>query len=72
MLEESGIPTVIVAVKAFKTRMQMMTLPRTLLTPHLMGRPIGKPGDIATQRKVIQTALNLLHTAEQSGTIIDF
>jgi hypothetical protein len=72
MLEESGIPTVIVAVKAFKKRMQMMTVPRVLLTPHLMGRPMGRPGDNATHRKVIQSALALLASAEQGGTIVDF
>ncbi|MCP4688041.1 MAG: hypothetical protein GY859_08330, partial [Desulfobacterales bacterium] len=45
LLEESGIATVIVAVQAFETRMRMMALPRTVLTPHLIGRPFGAPGD---------------------------
>ncbi len=72
LLEEAGIPTVIVAVKSFQTRMQMMSVPRALLTPHLMGRPIGRPGDLEQQRKVIQAALQLLETADHGGTIIDF
>lgn len=72
MLEEAGTPTVIVAVQAYRKRLEMMTVPRALLTPHLMGRPIGRPGDIEQQHKVIQAALQLLETADQGGTIIDF
>jgi hypothetical protein len=72
MLEEVGIPTVIVAVQSFRKRLEMMTVPRALLTPHLMGRPIGRPGDREQQRRVIEAALHLLETADQGGTIIDF
>ena len=72
MLEEAGIPTVIVAVQSFRKRLEMMTVPRALLTPHLMGRPIGRPGDRKQQRRVIQAALQLLETADQGGTLIDF
>ena len=72
LIEEAGIPTVIVAVKAFETRMRMMTLPRVVLTPHLLGRPFGAPGDHATQRAVILTALKLLESAPREGEIANF
>jgi len=72
LIEEAGIPTVIVAVKAFETRMRMMTLPRVVLTPHLLGRPFGVPGDHATQRAVILAALKLLESAPQEGEIVNF
>ena len=69
VLEEAGIATVIIAVEAFRTRMEMMTLPRVLITPHPMGRPMGPPGNRERQRETIEAALNLLETAEQAGTI---
>jgi len=72
LLETAGIPTVIVAVQSFRKRLEMMTVPRALLTPHLMGRPIGRPGDREQQQSVIQAVLELLETADQGGTIIDF
>ena len=72
MLEAAGIPTVVVAVKSFQKRMEMMCVPRALLTPHLMGRPVGRPGDVERQREVVQAALQLLGSAEKGGTIVDF
>ena len=72
LMEEAGIPTVIIAVKAFETRMRMMSLPRAVLTPHPMGRPLGPPGDRKRQRDVLLMALNLLETADKNGTIVEF
>ncbi len=72
MLEEAGIATVIVAAKAFRPRMEPMNLPRLLLTPHLMGRPLGLAGDAETQRAVLQAAFDLLETATAGGTIVEF
>jgi hypothetical protein len=68
-LEDAGIATVIIAVRAFEVRMRMMTLPRVLLTPHLMGRPFGPPGNEARQLETINAAINLLETAAAAGTI---
>jgi hypothetical protein len=67
--ESAGIPTVIVAIQAFQARLTAMTVPRLLVTPHLMGRPIGQPGDTDRQQAVIRSALTLLETAEQAGTV---
>ena len=70
LLEEAGIATVIVAARSFESRMRMMHLPRVVLTPHPMGRPVGPPGDRVTQLTVIQRALDLLETAVTAGTIV--
>jgi hypothetical protein len=69
LLETAGISTVIIAAQAFRKRMEMMTLPRVLLTPHLMGRPLGPPCRRDVQRKVLLAALRLLEQAQGPGTI---
>ena len=61
----------VIAVRAFKARLAMMTLPRVLLTPHLMGRPLGPPGDRKRQTQTIRAALSLLEKAEKAGAILD-
>ncbi len=70
-MEEAGIATVIIAVQAFRDQLEKMTLPRVVTTPHLLGRPLGAPGDRKRQRESIIAALNLLDTAKQAGTIYD-
>jgi hypothetical protein len=70
-MEAAGIATVIIAVRAFRDQLQKMTLPRVITTPHLLGRPLGAPGDRKRQRDSILAALNLLETAKQVGTIYD-
>lgn len=69
LLEDAGIATVIIASEAFEVRMRMMTLPRVLLTPHLMGRPVGPPNDRARQRACVLAALDLLDSAQTAGTV---
>jgi hypothetical protein len=69
LLEAAGIPTVIVAIRAFQDRLAAMTPPRVLITPRLMGQPLGTPGDHDAQRATILAALDLLQTAKQAGTI---
>ncbi|HUT14850.1 MAG TPA: hypothetical protein VMY98_01225 [Anaerolineae bacterium] len=71
MLEESGIATVIIAIRAFRDQLEAMTVPRVVITPHLMGRTLGAPGDWDTQRTSILAALDLLEKAERAGTIIE-
>ena len=65
--ESAGIPTVIIAVKAFENRLRSMALPRVLLTRELMGRPLGRPHDKARQTEVLAAALDLLEAAETNG-----
>ena len=70
-LEEAGIPTVVVGVRVFRDRMVAMTLPRLVVTPHLMGRPIGLPNDRLRQMTVIRTALELFESATEGGTVVE-
>ena len=63
-MEESGIPTVVVAVAAFEQPLEKMALPRVLLTPYLLGRPVGPAGDERAQRGVLRAALDLLESAD--------
>jgi hypothetical protein len=63
LLEEAGTPTVIVACAAFRPRLEAMALPRLVLTPFPMGRPVGAPGDAAGQRETLLAALDLLASA---------
>ena len=71
-LEEAGIATVVIAVKSFETRMRMMSLPRVLLTPQLLGRPLGGPFDDQLQIRIVKSALQLFETADGNGTISDY
>lgn len=68
-IEAEGIPTVIVGVQSFAGRTTIMTPPRLLLTPHLMGRPFGAPFDEEGHRDVVMAALGLLETAVSVGTV---
>ncbi|MCP3951955.1 MAG: hypothetical protein GY697_07020 [Desulfobacterales bacterium] len=69
ILEAAGIATVIIATRVFEKRMRMMALPRVLLTPYLMGRPVGPPGNKDAQRASVLAALALLDNAQQVGTV---
>ena len=69
-MEAAGIPTVVVAVAAFQQPLQKMALARVLLTPFLMGRPVGPVGDAETQKQVLRTALGLLESAKQPTTTV--
>lgn len=68
--EENGISTVVIAVEAFKEKLISMSLPRVLITPFPMGRPIGFPGNSRQHLRVIKEALNLLTEATESKTVL--
>jgi hypothetical protein len=68
-LEEAGIPTVTVMVKAFQHRAEQMMIPRTLITRFPMGRPLGAVHDRERQTDVVLTALAMLESATAPGTI---
>jgi hypothetical protein len=69
LLEAGGIATVIVAVAAFGERLAAMNLPRLVLTPYLMGRPLGMPGEWVQQRTTLLAALDLLEHATQPAVV---
>jgi hypothetical protein len=71
-IEEAGVPTVAVFIRAFRHVAQAMTLPRVLITPHLMGRTIGPPGARERQREVVTAALRLASEATGPGTMVTF
>lgn len=71
LLEAAGIATVVIGVAAFRDRLAAMSLPRLVVTPHLMGRPLGKPGDQARQRAVLLAAFDLLENAAQGKTVVE-
>ena len=48
-----------------------MTLPRTVTTPHLLGRPLGPPGEIKRQKETILAAFDFLEKADRGGMIFD-
>ncbi|MBZ0309435.1 MAG: hypothetical protein K8I82_25450 [Anaerolineae bacterium] len=60
VLEENGIATVIIAVEAFRVKLEAMSVPRLFCTPYLMGRPLGHPGDDITHERIVREALMLL------------
>ena len=70
-LEAAGIPTVAIFIRAFRHQAEHLKVPRVLVTPHLMGRTVGPPGDAQRQRQVVRAALDLLQTATEPGTIAD-
>ena len=62
MLEQRGLATTVLALvlpQVEKTRP-----PRALMTPFMLGRPVGEPADAAFQRRVLLQALSLLERAD--------
>jgi len=72
LIEQAGIATVVIAVRAFRSRFEEMQVARALITPYIMGRPLGFPGDIDGQRAILLAAIDLLDNATSGGTIVDY
>ena len=72
VLEESGISTVCIFIRAFRHHAENLKPPRTLITRHLLGRTVGPPGDADRQRQVVKAALDLLETSTNGPTIVEF
>jgi len=68
ILEEEGIATVVIATEVFEKRLTSMTLPRILLTPYPMGRPLGFPKQGTEHKQIIVEALNLLEASKDFST----
>lgn len=69
-METAGVPSTSVYVRSFDLHPKLMGLSRTVITDHPLGRPLGRPGDGARQRAVVERALSLL--SAESQTIVDF
>jgi hypothetical protein len=63
-IEATGIPTVSVNIEAFAHVPRQMSVARSLITPHPLGRPLGAPGDSERQLAVVEAALDLFDVAE--------
>ena len=70
-LSAAGIPTVIAMSAVFRGRTLAMNPARVVLTRHIMGRPMGAPGNSARQRQVTIEALKLLETATGPCSIVE-
>jgi len=57
-LERQGIATV--AIQILREVAERVRPPRALFVPFAHGYPLGRPGDAAGQRRVIESALSLL------------
>ena len=69
--EAEGLSTVSVMVRSFRHVAEEMGFPRTVVTRHPMGRPLGPPGDHETHKRVVGAALDLLDTATEGGIVIE-
>jgi len=69
-IETVGIPTTSVYVQSYGHIPALMSLPRTVVTQHPMGRPLGAPRDGERQRAIVERALSLLGATEP--TIVEF
>ena len=68
VLEENGIPTVIVG--SARDIVEECGVPRFLFSDFPLGNPCGKPGDRAMQRDVVDYAFDLLETARLPRTTV--
>lgn len=69
-LESNGIPTTSIYVRAFAHVVEELKVPRAVITPHPMGRPMGPPRDGDTHQEVLRQALALLE--EPEGRIVEY
>ena len=69
VVEEAGIPTVLVSTGRDLTA--QVRPPRSVFVNFPMGNPFGRPGDAATQRKVLLEALRAAERCDEAGLLID-
>jgi hypothetical protein len=68
-LESRGIPTVVVT--PMPDAAEQLLAPRIVGVEFPFGHAFGRPGDRATQRRVLETALRVLAGAAAPGTRVD-
>jgi len=69
-IEEAGVPTV--SLSNLRGATLRVRPPRALLTRFPRGQTVGPAGDAATQRAVVQAALEVLATAREAGELREF
>jgi hypothetical protein len=70
VLEERGIATVYVGTGRDLT--ELVKPPRALFVNAPMGNNFGAPGDVEAQADILRTALGMIHTVTDGGTLIDY
>jgi D-proline reductase (dithiol) PrdB len=69
VIEEAGIPTVLVSTGRDLTRQVLP--PRSVFVNFPMGNPFGRPHDAAMQRRILLDALRLVEETTESGAFVD-
>ena len=69
MVEEAGIPTVVVSTG--RDLSAQVKAPRTVFVNFPMGNPFGRAFDRAQQRAILLDALHALESVEVGGTLLD-
>ena len=69
VVEESGIPTVLVSTGRDLT--QQVLPPRSVFVNFPMGNPFGRAHDTATQMEILRGALRLAADADEGGALVD-
>lgn len=69
-IEESGIPTVMLA--NLQGRTAKIKPPRTLLVPGPRGETAGPPEDRHSQKRRVESGLRLLETVKNPGEIVTY
>lgn len=62
LLESRGLPTTVLALVL--PQVERTRPPRALMTPFMLGRPLGEPNDAPFQRRVLVQALRLLERTD--------
>ncbi len=70
-VEEAGVATVGVFVAAFRFVARDMSLPRTLITSHPFGRPLGPANRPERHAAVFEAALALVEAAQSGPALIE-
>ncbi|RJX28419.1 MAG: hypothetical protein C4525_16845 [Desulfarculus sp.] len=68
-IERRGIPTV--GISIVRALSEKVRPPRTVFLDWPFGHPLGRPGDAAQQRAVLQEALRALSEIQTPGQIRD-
>ena len=69
VIEESGIPTIGISIVREYT--EQVKAPRSVFLKWPFGHPLGEPGRIDQQRRVLEDAFKALVEITEPGTIVD-
>ncbi len=70
VIEKAGIPTVSITLLPEVTR--RVRPPRALAVDHPLGYPLGEPGNVPLQKRIILAALQLLAQPVREPLIVEF